>query len=88
MKKVTLDGRCFKNRKAGHQYMMEQFEFPGYYGKNLDALWDMLSTVDDLEIVITHEEEMVRHLGKYAKKIMDVFEDLEAHNSAVKIVRE
>ena len=43
MKKVILDFSNCKNWNDMHQLVMKELDFPDYYGKNLDALWDCLS---------------------------------------------
>ena len=37
-----------------HEHLMEVFSLPSWYGRNLDALWDMLHCAfdDDEEVVI------------------------------------
>lgn len=40
---MQLDGKLIK--KDGHDYLMEVFDFPDYYGKNLDALYDCLTEI-------------------------------------------
>ncbi len=47
-------GTC-STKKEIHAYLKEQFEFPDYYGENLDALYDCLTDLaEDIEI---HFEE-------------------------------
>lgn len=58
MKKVELDfGRCVSKEEV-HEYLKETFGFPDYYGKNLDALYDVLGDVaEDTEILFMEDEE-------------------------------
>lgn len=52
MRKITLDFTGIYNRDNLHQYLKEQFEFPEYYGENLDALHDELTSImEDTEVV-------------------------------------
>ena len=39
-------------RQAAHAYLAESFGFPVYYGKNLDALYDCLTELDDCTVVL------------------------------------
>ena len=41
MKRVILDFSRCEDRSDVHKYLKEQFEFPDYYGNNLDALYDV-----------------------------------------------
>lgn len=43
MKIIKLDGLRIK--KESHDYIMEVLDFPDYYGKNLDALYDCLTDI-------------------------------------------
>ena len=40
---MELDGKLIK--KDGHDYLKEVLDFPNYYGKNLDALYDCLCEI-------------------------------------------
>ena len=43
---VTIDGRRLTNLPAMHVELARAFGFPDYYGANLDALLDCLSSLD------------------------------------------
>lgn len=43
MKTIELDGKLIK--KQGHDYIKKKFNFPNYYGKNIDALYDCLTDI-------------------------------------------
>jgi ribonuclease inhibitor len=49
--KVIIDGDDIHTEADFHKKIAEALEFPSHYGKNLDALWDVLST--DIERPIT-----------------------------------
>ena len=40
---IEIDGKLIK--KEGHDYIKEVLNFPDYYGKNLDALYDCLTEI-------------------------------------------
>ncbi len=69
--RIVLDCRMFFERGEAHDYLAKKLALPGYYGRNLDALYDCLSGVKG-EIVFLHADEID---GGYAKKILRVFED-------------
>ena len=54
MKSIEIDGKLIK--KDGHDYLKEILNFPDYYGKNLDALYDCLTDIGiETEITIINE---------------------------------
>lgn len=42
--KIIIHGNEIHSASDFHEKISEAFEFSNYYGKNLDALWDYLST--------------------------------------------
>ena len=55
----------------GHSYLKEIFGFPAHYGKNLDALYDVLSELEDTEVIIINMNEVNRR----SLKILSVFDE-------------
>ena len=47
MKKVELDFKDLFTPRQIHEYIAKKLEFPEYYGKNLDALYDCLTDIDE-----------------------------------------
>lgn len=52
---MQLDGKLI--RENGHDYLMDALNFPDYYGKNLDALYDCLCEIE-CEIVLINSDEV------------------------------
>ena len=73
---MQLDGKLIK--KDGHDYLMEALNFPDYYGKNLDALYDCLCEIDtEIEII---------NCEKVEKDIIDTFKDAVSENEFLKLI--
>ena len=76
MNKIILDGRDYTSKEAFHKDMKSKFDFPDFYGENLDALWDLLSEKNSLDIEIKHSSDLIKNLGDYGKQIINLFIDL------------
>ena len=63
-------------------YLKEMLEFPEYYGKNLDALYDCLTDLADVEITITVPEED----GAIFQKVLRVFKSADRENENLKLI--
>ena len=82
MKQIILDGNILADAAKVHDYLMEMLDFPEYYGKNLDALHDCLTDLEDVEIVITAPEED----GAIFQRILRVFKASENENDSIKLI--
>ncbi|RDT50009.1 barnase inhibitor [Escherichia coli] len=71
-----LDGARVLSEKEFHSIISLSLNFGPYYGKNLDALWDRLSTDIERPVkIIWLNSELSRvGLGNYFDKIIEVFE--------------
>lgn len=76
MSNIVLDGKNFTDKETFHNLMVKEFNLPGYYGRNLDALWDLLSEESGLNILIMNANKIEENLGDYGKSILRVFDDL------------
>lgn len=84
MEYILLDGNKMTSKKEVHKYLKETFNFPDYYGENLDALWDLLSTKNErISISLLHEEKLYENLGRYGKLIVEVFSEVEKSNDNI-----
>ena len=61
--------------QKGHKYLKEIFDFPEYYGENLDALYDCLSEMEDTEIIIINMAEVNRNSLKILSVINEVADE-------------
>ena len=80
---IVLDGRHFLDKEQAHDYMANIFGFPHYYGKNLDALYDLLSTYNQNEkllIIVIYPEVILDNLGHYGIHLIQTFLDAAKEN--------
>ena len=66
MKQAILDGRLLTTRSQIHQALARQLEFPAWYGANLDALHDCLtSSREEIRLVLAHPELLEKNFGSW-----------------------
>ena len=74
MVNIILDCGNLYQRKQAHEYLAWMLEFPAYYGKNLDALFDCLTEVSDCTIKLIGSESLRRADG-YGVRVLQVLEE-------------
>ena len=74
---IIIDGQDFSTEEEFHILIKEKMDFPDYYGKNLDALWDLLTGYIELPISITwiNYKRSLDIIGTNVEAIAKVFED-------------
>ncbi|MCM1568901.1 MAG: barstar family protein [Roseburia sp.] len=73
MRICVLDGRDIRDKEALHDMLTVALKLPDWYGRNMDALYDCLTDVqEETEFRILHEREMEEHLGNYARVLRAV----------------
>ena len=84
---LNLGGSVLKNKEELHNTVFYQLALPDYYGRNLDALWDVLSTWSaPLRIEVTHTELLKMHLADYADALLELLHDAAAENSTITLI--
>lgn len=84
VKNVILDCENLLRRKQAHQYLAEMLDFPEYYGKNLDALFDCLTELGECTIVL-NGVEVLREDGGYGMKILKVLKEAARVNPGLRV---
>lgn len=59
----AIDGKSIYDWPTFHAFFAEEFGFPNYYGKNMDAWIDCIDEVDDGDSITT----LFIHNAKYLK---------------------
>ena len=74
MIKSTIDGANMRTRAEAHAELARALSLPEYYGANLDALYDCVSTMD-AELTLTHPAAMLNALKTYGCKLLQTLWD-------------
>lgn len=71
MIQIKIDGNQICSRDELHQLFREALQLEDYYGNNLDALYDVLSTYcEPVEIHITNEEALCSAVPYYGERTL------------------
>ena len=79
--KIIIDGKINKSIKSIHDKLALELDFGPYYGGNLSALWDMLSTEVErpFEICFVNVHEL-ENLGNDFDRLIAVLKRTEQHD--------
>lgn len=73
---VILDGKAMTDRPAAHSYLARRLELPAYYGRNLDALYDVLTDIGvETELILENPGSVVENLGKYGEALLRTMQE-------------
>ncbi|MGY0836135.1 barstar family protein [Aerococcus urinaeequi] len=89
MQTLIIDGRDLYGKKELHDYIAKALDFPSYYGANLDALNDMLTSRKEItNIYLLNLDILADHIGSdYTKKFVKLLMDIEEKNAFLTILR-
>ena len=76
--KVQLDGHLMTDKARLHDQLQEKLCFPEHYGRNLDALYDLLTSLPEpTEIDLYGKETMLQQLGAYGATFLVTLQEAE-----------
>ncbi len=84
-REYILDCEMMTDRNTAREYIAEQLGFPDYYGKNLDALFDCLTDLDECSILFRNLDAL-EMLGDYSGAMLAVFEEAEEINDDLTLI--
>ena len=85
MRCIRLDCAWMGDREAVHDYLAQALGFPSWYGRNLDALYDVLTERGEpLRLLVRNREA----LAEYAEDLLRTLAEAAAENPALELVYE
>ncbi len=86
MKDIVLDLTPFEEKISLHSYLKEALDFPFYYGANLDALHDELSSeMEPMRITVCYPAQPRGKMAEYLPRLLRVFRDSACENYHLEI---
>lgn len=85
--RATINGKRVTDKASLHALLGQKLSLPADCGKNLDAVFDVLTEPGkDRIITVKHEDLLRERLGDYADRLFRMLEDA-AQSGHVRIVR-
>ena len=87
METIVIDGERMLDRRAAHDHLAAQLSLPDYYGRNLDALYDLLTEREGpTRLVVRHRETILSWLGGYGEALCQTLEDADRANPGLEVL--
>lgn len=87
MKYATIDCTLLVDEKSVHDQFAQALDFPSYYGRNLDAMYDLLSSSSELELKLVNARA-IDELFRYGDNLMLTLRDAEQANPLFTLIVE
>ena len=86
MRNVTIDLTNIETPRGFHVYMAYVMGFPAYYGRNLDALYDMLTEIaEPTQIAIRRPAHLPEQMQALFPRLSLVLHDAQAENNNLEV---
>ena len=85
MKTVTLDVRNIETVGALHIYLQYMLDFPAYYGRNLDALHDLLTEWSEETKIVLLADGVKGENAAYLPRLARVMNDAAQENEKLSV---
>jgi len=87
IKRCTLNGRAIRSLDDLYDQLSIRLALPEYFGRNFDALWDVLSTDVEgpFEIVWKHADASKKLMGKDFDRVVKLLQELEEERDDFKL---
>lgn len=84
---IQLDGLSISTEEEFHTQISSSFSVTQYYGNNLNALWDLLSTDVErpIELIWTNSKYSEKLMGDSYKKILIILDRVKTHDKSFRL---
>ena len=85
--RIELDCGQMTDKQAVHAYLKQALSLPEYYGNNLDALFDVLTELEEpVELVLTHSHLLCDRLGSYGEALLETLQEASEENPTLCVI--
>ncbi len=90
LKKCTLNGKDIRSLNDLYNQLSSQLSLPEHFGRNLDALWDVLSADIEgpFEIEWKHASDSRKAMGKNFERAVKLLQELQEEREDFKLKME
>ena len=89
MRTVVLDGAAIPDRETLHRVLAEKLNFPDWYGGNLDALFDCLTSLpEETALTVVNGGVLEETLGGYGGRFLRVLTDAAGETGRFSVTME
>ena len=87
METIILDGARMLNQRAAHDHLAEALSLPEHYGRNLDALYDLLTERSNpTRLIVRRRDILISWLGDYGAALCQTLEDADRSNPKLEVL--
>lgn len=82
MRTIVLNAGRFTDKEHAHAYLKQRLKLPEYYGNNLDALYDVLSSIGvQTKILVLRADRAT----DYGQKVIETMQDAANENAKLEV---
>ena len=86
MKIITIRGIDFQKPSEIHDFLEQELTLPEYYGRNLDALHDVLTDIcEETQIIIDTDDMEDDAMREYLHRLTRAARDASEENSCIQV---
>lgn len=86
---TVMEGGNIRTREELHDALIRALDLPAWYGRNLDALHDCLTALEEnTELRLLHPTRLEDALGSYARTLFAVLRESAAENPRFRVTLE
>lgn len=87
MREVYLDGRLITTKNRLYECLEEAFDFPDHFGRNLDAVWDVLNEeTEPTTLQFTYVKKFLENMDGYGEGVLRMLSALNEQNEKFTVI--